>query len=570
MNASRASFEFHRALETPAGFLRREWKIVAITSGVFVIGLLAVLLSIDTAFFYPRIETDQLRYLLKAKAFVETGTTDAREAVNGRIFIYAAMPGLLRAPFLFLFQEFDNQLRAIQVMNVLIAAAAAVMSAYILSWALPQRAHKWAVVFAFTFVLLSPDWVTNILVPLPDAPYAALTQACVIIAAMIFSKPPPLASRKAWLLLFALLLAVAFFVRYTALVLLVYAGLLLAQRWSGRKIPVRTVSVAVAIAFVLAIALLAVSAPNLVGRYFWDVRHWLVETKKLPVALHLAASALPAQIVPVFNLGFEVPPLTDRVSPVFGSTPRDIAWTVAGLLLSLTILRGMIAERRRLLPEIWYLLLPLPLLALLTPSTTRYLMTYQPFIWIFFATGLAILTQPLRRRGSARKLQIASARAIACAAAAVIGMRSATTARTSGSGSRFAVLAGARSYTGDVSRTFRGLRNYLERLPRDETLLVEARGNVGRFKVIAGQEYYMPDSALFDIAGSKRVYSVLACGSAVHCADFKYWIAAQHRWIDRLGSFDYRTVYETSSPSAQALVEQIIPRPYSASGLTAR
>ncbi|MGI9044255.1 MAG: hypothetical protein ACR2GK_09050 [Gemmatimonadaceae bacterium] len=67
--------------------------------------MLAILFSIDPAFFYPRIETDQLLYLLKAKSLVETGSTAARLYVNADPFAYAAMPGVLRAPFLLMFDE---------------------------------------------------------------------------------------------------------------------------------------------------------------------------------------------------------------------------------------------------------------------------------------------------------------------------------------------------------------------------------------------------------------------------------------------------------------------------------
>jgi hypothetical protein len=560
--AGRDAFAFHAAVERPGAFLRREWKAIAIVAGAFVAIMLGLVFALDPAFFYPRIETDQLRYMLKAKAFVETGSHAAREAVNGRIFIYAAAPGLLRAPFFFLFDEFDDRLRAVQAANVLITAASAILSAYILSWVLPPRTHRWAVVFAFVFVVLSPDWVTNMLVPLPDAPYALLTQACAVLAVTAIATERPFA-RSAWLVaLFVILLTIAFFLRYTALVLLVYAAILLRQRWTGRRIPVRTMAFAGAGAAVVLMILLAASASNVLNRYMYEPLYYLVEAKKIPVTLHLLAAAIPAQIVPVFNLGFEVPPLTSRSAPVFATTPRDIAWTICGLVISAAVIRGMLISRRRLLPEIAYVLIPLPLLAILASSTTRYLMSYQPFIWMFFVTGAAAVAVPAFSRVSPRAARAGVAVAALATMAGVVAMRSSRTAETTG--------GGPLAYTRDVSQTFRALRTFLEHLPRDSTLLVEARGNVGRFKLISNIDYYMPDSALTEVARARKVYSVLACGSPAQCADFDYWKVRQSRLIDPWGDFEYHTVFERVTPGAHALVQQLVPRAYSASGRAAR
>ena len=111
--------------------------------------LLIGVLAVDPAYFYPRLGTDPLLYYLKGLAFAETGHTVARTAINRQPFNYAAMPGVMRAPFMMLFSDFDNQLRAIQLSNIVLVTITAVMFAYVLSWAVPiktldgHRLHIW-------------------------------------------------------------------------------------------------------------------------------------------------------------------------------------------------------------------------------------------------------------------------------------------------------------------------------------------------------------------------------------------------------------------------------------------
>lgn len=571
-SAAEASYRFHADLERPGQFLRREWRALAIFGGTFIGFTLAVLFSVDATFFYPRIETDQLLYLLKTKSFVETGSTAASLTVNGQPFSYASMPGLLRAPFLYLFTDFDAQLRGIQVMNVLVTAITGAMSAFILSWTLPRPAHRWAIAFTFGFLIASPDWVANLLVPMADTPYAALTLACVIIAAMTLTSARPLAAHRGWVALFVILFATAFFVRLTAPVLLVFAGVLAWQRWRHHSVPRRVVVAAILGPLALVVALTIVASDAILGRYLWEPLTFARNVQVLPVTLYLLASALPSQIVPVFNIGFEVTPLTSRYSPVLATTPRDMLWTSVGLLMSAIVIRGIFALRRRLLPELIYFLAALPVLTVMTLSTIRYLMTYQPIIWACFFAGLTSITVPVTRRVPRAQLRLLAGAAALAAAAGVLAIRSAKTASTAGVSAPGNALTRARAYASDVENTFGALRTFLETTPRASTLLVGGYGDVGRFTVIANRLYYWPDSNLVHVAREKQVYAVLACGTAAACGQFDAWIARQNGVISRFGDFGYRPVFDHRTRNARALVRRLMPSgtPYSASGLTDR
>ena len=101
----------------------------------------------------------------------------------------------MRAPFMMLFSDFDNQLRAIQLSNIVLVTITAVMFAYVLSWAVPRSRHWMAIGFTFGFMLLNPNWVANVFTPLADAPYAALIIAAIIVSARLVTSDRSLRKR---------------------------------------------------------------------------------------------------------------------------------------------------------------------------------------------------------------------------------------------------------------------------------------------------------------------------------------------------------------------------------------
>jgi hypothetical protein len=72
------------------------------------------------------------------------------------------------------------------------------------------------------------------------------------------------------------------------------------------------------------------------------------------------------------------------------------------LAISATIILGMVRYRNRLTPEIAYCLISISALMLIIPSAARYLMPYQPLLWIFFYGGAA-LSPHLSPRESLRR-----------------------------------------------------------------------------------------------------------------------------------------------------------------------
>src|SRR5215207_6415272 len=230
------SYQYHAALEPISSFVRREYLAIALAAGVFSAIMLFAIFFVDPAFFYPRLQTDPLNYYLKASALVNSGTTAARFAVNQSPFAYAAMPGVLRAPALFFFTDFDDQLRGMQILNIPILASLGIMSAYILSWTQPVRRHWMVIVFAFVFILLSPVWIANMFLPLADAPFAAFSIGAILVSMSLICSPVPVSRRPGMIALFAILFIVASSVRFTGPAVLAFFAVLARGRWNFRQL----------------------------------------------------------------------------------------------------------------------------------------------------------------------------------------------------------------------------------------------------------------------------------------------------------------------------------------------
>lgn len=557
---TKESFEFHRGIESPLVFFRREWKAIAFFGGAFCIVMAAVVLWVDPAFFYPRIQTDPLFYFLKAKSLVETGSTSARAAVNLPPFAYAAMPGVLRAPFILVFRDFDDQWRGMQLFNIPILASVAVMSAYIVSWTLPKRVHWMAIAFAFAFTVLSPVWIANVFSPLADAPYAAFSLFAAILSARILCDHRPLSSRRGLIALYCVLFVVVFLLRFTGPVLLVFAAVLAKGRWQGREMS-PAAKKGLIITPIVAIALLVLfNFQAIFGRYLREPWSFVMRGDKVGMFLNLFGLAIPDQILPDFHLGFSQPPIIDLFFAEFAHTTRDALWTGFGFVISAVVVLGMWRSRSRFLPEILYFLAPLTVLALMMPSTSRYLMSYQPFLWLFFIEGARTLFRRFVPAGSVtvRTRVIASIAAVAIIAG-VGGLRWYRVAGTGADRSLAVSMKQAPEYVSEVSRTFRSMRQFVETLPRDRTLLIGARGDVGRWTAISGRLYYQPDSALVAVAGKKDVYLIVECGTLEFCQSFPEW---KNRALDRLcmfGEFSYDSVFAVRSKWARAEVFRVKP-----------
>jgi hypothetical protein len=551
---TRTSYEFHAPLEPFSAFIRREWKAAAFFGGFFVVAALAVIFSVDPAFFYPRLQTDPLRYLMKARAFIETGSTTVRAAVNIPPFLYAAMPGVMRAPLLIAFRDFDDQWRAIQATNVLFAALVALMSAYIFSWCQPVRRHWMAIAFAFAFSAIAPWWVANILYPLADAPYAACTLGALILARNILTSRKPLSSQLWPLVSCAILFVLAFLIRFSAPVILVFAATLAHGRWSRDNLSPRMKLAVIGIPVAAVILLVYFNREAIFGRYLNDPMWFIRKADDKLLVLNIFASAIPSQIVPAFNLAYSRPPVIGPMNMAFATTTRDLIWAMVGVGISAVVIFGAWRARQKFLPELLYVLAPLPLLAPIVPSVARYLASYQPFYWIFFSVGASAILSPLASRiRSPRRAAILAAAALGIAVVALGVMRLRKVVGTANPSQAVSMFR-APEYVAGVAGPFRGLRQFIETLPPDRTLLIGAGATTGRWSVISGRQYYVPDVNLSGVVRSKDVYLLAECGTLEICRDFDSWVARLKDGLLTRGQFTFDPVFERRTTQAQVAV----------------
>jgi len=515
--------------------------------------------AVDPAYFYPRMQTDPLRYLLKAHALMETGNTVIRAAINMPPFLYAAAPGVMRIPILLAFSDFDDQLRAIQLTNVVFVVVVAMMSAFVLSWTQPQKRHWMVIAFSFAFCALAPWWTANVLYPLADAPYAAFSLGALIVAGRILTSEKPVASQWVLLSLFAVLFVAAFLIRFTAPVILLFAGALAYGRWGRSKLSLKALVLGIGLPVVAVAVLVFLNREVIFKRYLIDQMWFIREADDVLLALNPFASAIPSQIVPGFYLIYSRPPVLGAMDMAFGTTPADAAWVVVGVAISLIAILGMWKARHRFLPEVVYVVAPFPVLAVIAPSAGRYLASYQPFFWIFFLAGASWLAAPFLRRISPRQIRIG----VAVAGVFVVALASMRFAKIVGTANPKAAVSAMRApaYVHGVASPFRDLRNFLETIPRDRTLLIGSPTSRGRWTVISGFRYYRPDRQLTAVARTRDIYLVSECGTLEVCRDFPTWTQQLKDEIRANGDFRIDSIFGRSTNFAHVAVFRVIPAP---------
>ncbi|HUQ18964.1 MAG TPA: hypothetical protein VM099_05070 [Gemmatimonadaceae bacterium] len=557
MKVLSSSCEFHKTLESPVAFLRRESRVIAFFGAAFALVFLAGILTVDPAYFYPRLGTDTLLYHLKGLAFAETWHTNARSAINRPPFPFVAMPGVLRSPFIMAFKDFDNQLRAIQISNIAIVGITATLYAYILSWIVPRKWHWLVIGFAFAFMLASPDWAGNVFQLLADAPFAFFSIVCMIISTRVITSTRPL--KTEWLAISAAVIcfAIAFQCRYTALAILVYVACIAAGRRGDNRLSRRSIIVGTAVAIGLAGILIALNWDTIHNRYIVDNSRFPQFASKASMVKNLLVLALPSQIIPNLQLFFVEYPLVDQYHISFGSSPRDVLLVVLGLAISGVTLIGMWQSRRRFAPEIAYTLAALPLLTVIIPGTSRYLMAYQPFFWISFYTGASALAAPFEiELRKLRRVALASLILLIVAGTGLVLARRWKAAHiVAGSGA--SAQGYTRSHAREIASTFRALRVFLETLPRDRALLIGGSGTSGRWTVISKLDYFRPDTTLRTAVASRDVYLVAECGTYALCRDFDKWDSEFRSRVDEFGPFNYQPVFSRLTDNAKARVYQL-------------
>ena len=403
-------------------------------------------------------------------------------------------------------------------------------------------------------------WLANVFLPLADAPYAVFTLATLVVAAELLCSDKRLSKRWGLIALFFALFAISFMLRFTAPVLLLFVAPLAYGRWKHRSRPRGALLAGLAILLIVLVPLVALNLDTIFGRYFNEPLSFFKRGEKPGMLINLFGAAFPTQIVPTFQLGFMHPPIVATYSTSFSGALPDMAWAGVGIILSIVIVAGMWMARRPLLPELLYTLGALPVLTLMMPSTTRYLMPYQPFFWMFFYVGAAlIVARHAPWLGRMLHSRAIVGTLVASVVLVAVGLRAWKTAGTAAERYNAVTAASIPSYVSEVSGTFRSLRSFLESLPKEKTLLVGGRGTLGRWKAISGLDYYSPDSALHHAAAEKDVYLLIECGTLEACQGWQHWKKTSTERLLTFGKFEFDSVFATGSGRARIHVARVRP-----------
>jgi hypothetical protein len=430
--------------------------------------------------------------------------------------------------------------------------------AYVLSWAIPRRWHWLAVGWSFGFMLLSPDWVSNVFLPLADAPYAVFSIGFLILATRVICAERPLTSRPSIILSGAILFTLAFLVKFTAPFMLAHSAVLASGRRRLRPVRQHVFQAWVGAAVAGVAVLIALSWKTFTARYLYLPFLFLRKASLFGILENLLVSALPSQIIPAFNVGFPHQGINDRYHVGFATSPATVVLLSLGLAISATVFAGMVRYRNRFTPEMVYCLISMSILMLIIPSAARYLMPYQPLLWIFFYGGAALVAAPVVVRIAAKpRAPLIAVALLVVAVSGITYLRSQRVAGAGTDGSTPISIGATRRYTTEVASTFRSLRGFLETLPRDRTLLVSNFGAAGRWKVISGFDYYRPDSVLSVAVGTRETYLLVECGTLDACQDFAAYDAQMKREVEKFGVFSYSLVYSAATPHAKAKVYRI-------------
>jgi hypothetical protein len=275
------------------------------------------------------------------------------------------------------------------------------------------------------------------------------------------------------------------------------------------------------------------------------------------LVLNIFASAIPSQIVPSFNLAYSRPPVIGPMNMAFATTTRDLIWAIVGVGISAVVIFGAWKARQKFLPEVLYVLAPLPLLAPIVPSVARYLASYQPFYWIFFGVGMSAVVAPFAGRvRSSRRAAVIVAAAFGIAIVALGAMRLRKVVGTANPSQAVSVFR-APAYVAGVAGPFRALRQFIETLPPERTLLIGAGATTGRWKVISGRQYYVPDQNLASVVRSHDVYLLAECGTLEVCRDFDSWTQRLEDGLSTRGRFRFEPVFERRTTQAQVAVLKV-------------
>lgn len=451
---------------------------------------------------YAKLQSDAAVYLVQARHLWFEGSAWNFAIADGTPpILYTPVPAYLRAPLFGLAADAGTVVLLVQLQNLVLLGLLGVVSQRYLVRRLPAGASAaWQVAPWLCLALTYNPWIVNLALPMGDHLFALLTMGSVLAFVEAEHRVAP---RARWLILTSgfLMTAVAAVQKVTGAGALGYAAVLAGRGGRGRWV----------LAAAGVTALVTFGLFGGVHRHTFGVgaSHYLSKRDPALVALdtvlNLVVAAVPNQLVPNFSYLLARDFSATHAVTTAALTGPNLPWLLAGCALTALVAAGAWRERRRLAPELAMLALTVPVYALATNSTSRYLASMQPVFWLLAVAGGQVLTARLPKPGP--KTWAAAAAALLVAVGLI-----ATNLSRSFSARHAATAADLPDFLRELARTFEsGQRDLLARSARQPAPWIVLTNDDIRWYALAGARYLPAAGAAAAACRGEEVYTVFAC-----------------------------------------------------------
>lgn len=492
-------------LKTTSSAARLFWLSVA-TAGLLLTAWLG------PGLMYAKLQSDSSIYLLQAKILWETGTAWNFSIADGLPnLVYTPIPAYIRAP-LFIFDNTGMALTLlVQLQNISILTILAWTSQRYLEIRLPKNTSSaWPAAPWILISLTYQPWLLNVFMPLGDHLFALLSMGTLVLF-LEADRQTESSMAKSMAYSGHIMTAVAVIMKSTAIGLFMYALLLFGKKSHPMR---RTLPLGGAIV----ISTLTIYS-QLHGQVLsTGIKHYLTHKSPQDVLAdtltNLTFAALPNQIIPNFSylLGRD---FTSTHAYLASSISLDhTIWLAIGFLITSAIGIGAWRSRHQNLPELILLSVNIPLYALATNSTARYLASIQPIFWLFLLSSHTQFEAMLKRHR--QKILIATISII------LIALPKLTTNMSrSFSALTNTTIGSMPDFLHQLAETFeKGNRTLITVLNNHSNSKIVITNNDSRWAVLASAKFIAVNQAGNAACSGTTLFTVFAC-DARNCSRLK-------------------------------------------------
>jgi hypothetical protein len=500
MQGRRKSSDLPEQVISFSAFLHTQKRVLAIVGLAWAVIYLGLIFAADIHYFYSMLYDDSLLYYLHGWYLLHLHTTAARLADNIPPYRYVGLPGYFRIPFIAASSNFAIQLRLIQITNIAMLFGVGCIGSYLLSLGVPPRLKKFSIFCMFSMLLLSTAWEMNVFLPLSDILfYLFFCGAIVAIRSLRDSSKDIRFDLKLGFIMIVVLIAAS--IKFLGLLLPFYAALCWLPKF--RYKPIKNLNYILA-----AFGVLIVVAGVFTWRTFlaygsiWMQR--VSMTRWSDWVMNLIAISIPCQIVPSFYYLYSHSFTSTMLLFNWTASTRDVFVSVAGCGISALIVIGAVRLWNVFHPEIWLLLMALPVVMPITTSTARYLLPFQFLIISCFLAGIRYL---FPRQVNMAKRHPRLFMGVMVSFFLVIALLHEIGSKAHISSPSLSLYRAE----SNIGSTYTSLDNFLSGLDVGKSRLVyfsSARSTSGKWAAIRGLRYIAPDAGLHNYAQNFTVYAV--------------------------------------------------------------